>query len=172
MAILSPNPHKAHLMDYTIGKENGVSEAFVGFLTYLIAKCFLLHDDFLIMDNATIPSRGNARVIEDMLWETMVTHCISLCFIYRSSWSSTFLRCVIVGLPMFLAKDGTPAFDRLKNPLAPLLLFFWWKLSVGEVRKGFTQLIFVQLNGLGQGAVLKLGQSQVYLTQDGPIWNN
>jgi hypothetical protein len=59
MAII-PNPQKVHPMDYTIGKENGTSEAFVGFLTYLIAKRFLLHDEFLIMDNATIHSRGNA----------------------------------------------------------------------------------------------------------------
>jgi transposase len=72
MAIISPNPQKAHPMDYTIGKENGTSEAFVGFLTYLIAKQFLLHDEFLIMDNATIHSRGNARVIKDMLWETII----------------------------------------------------------------------------------------------------
>ncbi len=72
MALISSNPQKAYPMDYTIGKENGTSEAFVGFLTYLIAKRFLLHDEFLIMDNATIHSRGNARVIEDMLWETIV----------------------------------------------------------------------------------------------------
>jgi hypothetical protein len=47
-------------MDYTIGKENGTSKAFVCFLTYLIAKCFLLHDELFIMDNATIHSHGNA----------------------------------------------------------------------------------------------------------------
>jgi hypothetical protein len=45
MAIISPNPQKAHPMDYTIGKENGTSEAFVGFLTYLIAKHFLHHKE-------------------------------------------------------------------------------------------------------------------------------
>jgi hypothetical protein len=60
MATISPNPQKTHPMNYKIGKENGTSEAFIGFLMYLIAKCFLLHDEFLIMDNATIHSRGNA----------------------------------------------------------------------------------------------------------------
>jgi hypothetical protein len=34
MAIILPNPHKAHLMDYTIGKENGTSEAFISVLTH------------------------------------------------------------------------------------------------------------------------------------------
>jgi transposase len=76
MAIISPNPVKAHPMDYTIGKDNGTSEAFVSFLTYLIAKRFLLHDKFLVMDNATIlHSRGNARVIKDMLWDTIINGC-------------------------------------------------------------------------------------------------
>jgi hypothetical protein len=36
-----PNPQKAYPMDNTaIGKENGTSEVFVGFLMYLIAECF------------------------------------------------------------------------------------------------------------------------------------
>jgi transposase len=84
MAIISPNPAKAHPnMDYTIGRENGTSEAFVGFLTYLITKRFLLHDEFLIMDNATIHIRGNARVIEDILWETIVDgHPLHILVIY------------------------------------------------------------------------------------------
>jgi hypothetical protein len=72
MAVISPNPQKAHPRDYTIRKENGTSAAFVGFLMYLIAKCFLLHNEFLVMDNAIIHSRGNARVIVDMLWDTIV----------------------------------------------------------------------------------------------------
>ena len=54
MAIISPNPLKAHPMDYTIGKENDTSEAFEGFLTYLIANHFFLHNKFLLMDNVTI----------------------------------------------------------------------------------------------------------------------
>jgi transposase len=76
-------------MDYTIGRENGSSEAFVAFLmTYLIAKRFLLHDEFLIMDNATIHIRGNARVIEDMLWETIVYCCpLHILVIYLPSRS-------------------------------------------------------------------------------------
>jgi transposase len=72
MAVISPNPEKPFPMDYTIGKENGTSEAFVGFITYLIAKRFFFHNEFLVMDNATIHMRGNARVIEDMLWDTIV----------------------------------------------------------------------------------------------------
>jgi hypothetical protein len=44
----------------------------VGFLTYLIANCFFLHNEFLVMDNATIHIHGNARVVEDMLWETII----------------------------------------------------------------------------------------------------
>jgi transposase len=83
MAIILPNPQKAHPVDYTIGKENGTSEAFIGFLTYLIAKCFLLHNEFLVMDNATIHSCGNAQVIEDMLWDTIVDgHLLHILVIY------------------------------------------------------------------------------------------
>jgi hypothetical protein len=72
---------------------------------------------------------------------------------------------------MFLAKHGTLGFDRLKKLLAPLLLLFWRKLSVCEVPKGLTQLVFLQLDGLGHGAILKPGRSRVDVTQDGLIWN-
>jgi transposase len=55
---------------------------------YLIAKCFLLHDEFLIMDNAAIHSHGNARVIEDMLWETIVNgHPLHIIVIYLPTCS-------------------------------------------------------------------------------------
>jgi transposase len=88
MAIISPNPVKAHPMDYTIRRENATSEAFVGFLTYLIVKCFLLHDEFLIMDNAMIHIRGNARVIKDMLWDTIIDGCLlHILMIYLPSHS-------------------------------------------------------------------------------------
>jgi transposase len=72
MAIISPNPEKDYPINYTIAEENGTSEAFVGFITYLIAKRFLRHDEFVVMDNASIHSQGCATVIEDMLWETIV----------------------------------------------------------------------------------------------------
>jgi transposase len=72
MAVISPNPEKEAPIDYTIAVENGTSEAFVGFVTYLIAKRFLRHHEFVVMDNARIHSLGNATVVEDMLWETIV----------------------------------------------------------------------------------------------------
>jgi hypothetical protein len=72
MAIISPNPDKPQPIDYPIAEENGTSEAFMGFMTYLIAKRLLQHDEFVVMDNAVIHSQGNATVIEDMLWETIV----------------------------------------------------------------------------------------------------
>jgi hypothetical protein len=72
MAVISLNPDKPVLMEYSIGEENGASEAFVGFMTYLIAKRLLCHHTFLVMDNAMIHSMGNTTVIEDMLWETIV----------------------------------------------------------------------------------------------------
>jgi hypothetical protein len=67
MAVILPSPRKAHPLDYTIGKENGTSEAFVAFLMYLIANHFFLHNTFLMMDYATILMHGTAKVIEDML---------------------------------------------------------------------------------------------------------
>jgi transposase len=72
MAVISPNPDKDYPIDYTIGEENGTSEAFVAFITYLIAKRFLRHDEFVVMDNASIHYQNNATVIENMLWETIV----------------------------------------------------------------------------------------------------
>jgi transposase len=72
MAVISPNPEKEYPIDYTIGEENGTSEAFVAFITYLIAKRFLRHNEVLVMDNASIHYQNNATVIEDMLWETIV----------------------------------------------------------------------------------------------------
>jgi hypothetical protein len=69
------------------------------------------------------------------------------------------INSVIVSFPVFLANHGTLGFDQLKNLLAPLLLLFWQKLSVCVVRKHFTQLVFVQLDGFGHGAVLELGWS-------------
>jgi transposase len=75
MAISLPNPDKPHPIDYTIAEENGMSEAFVGFMTYLIAKKFLRYDEFLMMDNAAIHSQGNVTVAKDMLWETIVDGC-------------------------------------------------------------------------------------------------
>ena len=72
MAVISPNPDKPVPMEYTIGEENGTSEAFVGFMTYLIAKIFLHHHEFVVMDNARIHSMGNATVVKDMMWETIV----------------------------------------------------------------------------------------------------
>jgi transposase len=59
-------------MEHTIGEENGTSEAFVCFMTYLSAKRCLRHHEFVVMDNARIHSMGNATVIKDMLWETIV----------------------------------------------------------------------------------------------------
>jgi transposase len=72
MAVISPNPEKEYPIDYTIGEENGTSEAFVAFMTYLIAKRFLRHNEFVVMDNASIHYQNNVTVIEDMLWETIV----------------------------------------------------------------------------------------------------
>jgi hypothetical protein len=72
MAIISPNPEKDYPINYTIADENGTSEAFVGFITYLIAKRFLQHEEFVVIDNASIHSQGCATVIQDMLVETIV----------------------------------------------------------------------------------------------------
>ncbi len=68
-AIISPTPDKPHPIDYMIVEENGMPEAFVGFMTYLIAKKCLQHNKVLVvMDNAAINSRKNGTVIEDVLW--------------------------------------------------------------------------------------------------------
>jgi hypothetical protein len=75
MAIISSNADKPHPIDYTIAEENGMSEAFVGFMMYLIAKRFLRHNEFVVMDNAAIHSQRNATVVEDMLWETINNGC-------------------------------------------------------------------------------------------------
>jgi transposase len=88
MAVISLNPDKPVPMDYSIGEGNGTSEAFVGFMTYLIAKRFLHHHEFVVMDNTRIHSLGNAAVIEDMLWETIVDgHPLHILIMYLPTCS-------------------------------------------------------------------------------------
>jgi hypothetical protein len=48
MTVISPNPDKPATIEYTIGEGgNGISEAFVGSMMYLIAKIFLRHHNLL-----------------------------------------------------------------------------------------------------------------------------
>jgi hypothetical protein len=65
MAIILPNPDKPAPIDYTIAVENVHLRHSWAFMTYLIAKRFLRHHEFVVMDNARIHSMGNTTVIED-----------------------------------------------------------------------------------------------------------
>jgi transposase len=60
----------------------------VGFMTYLIAERFLRHHKIVLMDNARIHNMGNATVIKDMLWETIVDgHPLHILVLYPPTHS-------------------------------------------------------------------------------------
>jgi hypothetical protein len=119
MAVISANPDKEYPIDYmVIGEENGMSEAFVAFMTYLIAKRSLRHNEFVVMDNASIHYQNNSTVIEDMLWETIVD-----------------------GLPLHILVLQLPTHSPELNPIALVfhilamrICSFWYR-SAGPVDK-------------------------------------
>jgi hypothetical protein len=72
MAITSANPRKAQNMAYSLGVENGDSAAFLLFIEGRIVSGWFEVGDVLIMDNAAIHTGGEAAIIENLLWDSMV----------------------------------------------------------------------------------------------------
>ena len=85
LAIISPNPMKPRPVEYTLGKENGTAMAFLAFIEFLIAFNWFFYDGVLVMDNARIHTGGEANIVADLLWSTMVR--------------GRPLRCLVVYLP-------------------------------------------------------------------------
>lgn len=72
MAIILANPRKRQPVGYTLGKENGCGASFCYFIHTLIVGRYFWHDEVVIMDNARIHTGGDAEIVEDMLWTTVI----------------------------------------------------------------------------------------------------
>jgi hypothetical protein len=71
-AVVSVNPEKLHRIEWIIGRENGDSHCFVAFVKHLIPSGWFRHDEVLVMDNAAIHTGGDADIVEDLLWDTVI----------------------------------------------------------------------------------------------------
>jgi hypothetical protein len=71
-AVVSANPEKRHPIEWIIGRENGDSHCFVAFIKHLITSGWFRHDEVLVMDNAAIHTGGDADIVEDLLWDTVI----------------------------------------------------------------------------------------------------
>jgi hypothetical protein len=72
IACISGNPLKEKHVAYTVGKENGTAERFYEFCVMMVMTGWLLHDEFLVLDNARIHTGGVAEDLERYLWETVI----------------------------------------------------------------------------------------------------
>jgi transposase len=72
LAIISSDPNKEHLIEYSIGPENGTSASFMAFIEYLLAIKWFRHNDILVLDNAAVHIGGHSDILEDLLWELEV----------------------------------------------------------------------------------------------------
>jgi hypothetical protein len=72
MAVISANPDKKKHVEYHIDTLNGDSIVFYCFISYLISSGWFLHNEILIMENATIHTGGAADVVNDLLWDTII----------------------------------------------------------------------------------------------------
>ena len=70
-ACITANPNKKPMV-YNIQKDNGTALSFVSFVEQMIQCNWLQHGELLIMDNAIIHTGKEAKIIEDLLWETII----------------------------------------------------------------------------------------------------
>jgi hypothetical protein len=68
-----PNPAKQYPAYWICGEENGNAASYVAFLEHLILiRRWFKRGDILIRDRATIHDQAEAKIIEDLLWGTVV----------------------------------------------------------------------------------------------------
>ena len=72
MACVSVNHRKDDHIMYTLTKEKGALLYFKAFVRLMVESGFLTHGEVLIMDNATIHSKGDAQGCANYLWNTEV----------------------------------------------------------------------------------------------------
>ena len=71
-ACISANHRKDKNVFFTINKKLNTSKSFMDAVKKMVEEKFLLHHEILIMDNAAIHVGGEAKRLEDYLWETIV----------------------------------------------------------------------------------------------------
>ena len=72
ICCISGNYRKQQHVFYAIRKANTTSAVFMDFVETMVAAKFLIHDEILVMDNAAIHVGGEAQILEDYLWTTIV----------------------------------------------------------------------------------------------------
>ena len=71
-ACISANPNKSTPIAYHIEKNNGTAVSFVKFICAMIQNRWLQHNEVLIMDNAAVHTGKEAKMVNDLLWSTVV----------------------------------------------------------------------------------------------------
>ncbi len=72
IACISGIPLKQKHAVYTIGEENGTSASFMSFCLMMVESGWLVHDEYLIMDNAAVHTGREARDLESWFWDLIV----------------------------------------------------------------------------------------------------
>lgn len=69
---ISVNPVKKTPIAYHIERNNWTAVCFVAFISNMIKKGWLLHNEILIMDNATVHTGKQSSIVKDFLWYTVI----------------------------------------------------------------------------------------------------
>jgi hypothetical protein len=88
LAVISANPLKFHPMVFTLGKENGMAEAFMKLIRGLILSSWLSRGDVVCLDNARVNTGGKAKELQELLWNWEVGgQKFHMLVVYLLSWS-------------------------------------------------------------------------------------
>ena len=72
LAIISPSTTKTHPVYWVCGEQNGNAALYVAFLEHLISIRWFDRGDILIRDRCTIYDKAEAKIAEDILWNTVI----------------------------------------------------------------------------------------------------
>ena len=71
-ACISASEHQKTPITYHIERNNGTAVTFVKFICNMIKNRWLVHNEVLIMDNAAIHTGKEAKIVNDLLWDTVI----------------------------------------------------------------------------------------------------
>jgi hypothetical protein len=72
IACISGNPLKQKHAICMIGKDNGTSASLMSFCLLMVKSGWLVHDEFLVMDNAAVHMGHEAQDLKQRFWELIV----------------------------------------------------------------------------------------------------
>ena len=71
-ACISASKLKKKPIAYNIQRNKGDAVSFVAFINDMIANRWLMHDEILIMDNSAVHIGKEAKIITDILWDSVI----------------------------------------------------------------------------------------------------